>query len=105
MTRQAHEGESPASSGGRLMTGAEIFVRSLIAENVEVLFGYPGGATIGVYDALHDISDIKHVLTRHEGRDELGHPARRSVEPRHGAGIRRGRHVDDLGRWCSCTRT
>ena len=48
------------------MTGAEIFVRSLIAENVEVLFGYPGGATIGVYDALHDISDIKHVLTRHE---------------------------------------
>jgi acetolactate synthase-1/2/3 large subunit len=48
------------------MTGAEIFVRSLIAENVEVLFGYPGGATIGVYDALHDISDINHVLTRHE---------------------------------------
>src|SRR5512139_201601 len=49
-----------------LMTGAEIFVRSLIEEKVEVLFGYPGGATIGVYDALHDISDIKHVLTRHE---------------------------------------
>jgi acetolactate synthase-1/2/3 large subunit len=48
------------------MTGAEIFVRSLIAEKVKVLFGYPGGATIGVYDALHDISDIKHVLTRHE---------------------------------------
>jgi acetolactate synthase-1/2/3 large subunit len=51
---------------GALMTGAEIFVRSLILENVEVLFGYPGGATIGVYDALHDISDIRHVLTRHE---------------------------------------
>jgi acetolactate synthase-1/2/3 large subunit len=48
------------------MTGAEIFVRSLIEEEVEVLFGYPGGATIGVYDALHDISKIKHVLTRHE---------------------------------------
>ncbi len=52
--------------GGRKMTGAEIFVRSLIEEKVEVVFGYPGGATIGVYDALHDISDIKHVLTRHE---------------------------------------
>ncbi len=52
--------------GGRKMTGAEIFVRSLIKEKVEVVFGYPGGATIGVYDALHDISDIKHVLTRHE---------------------------------------
>jgi len=49
-----------------LMTGAEIFVRSLIEEKVEVLFGYPGGATIGIYDALHDISNIRHVLTRHE---------------------------------------
>jgi acetolactate synthase-1/2/3 large subunit len=51
---------------GRVMTGAEIFVRSLIEEDVEVVFGYPGGATIGIYDVLHDISDIKHVLTRHE---------------------------------------
>ncbi len=50
----------------RLMTGAEIFVRSLVAEGVEVVFGYPGGAVIGIYDALHDISDIKHVLCRHE---------------------------------------
>jgi thiamine pyrophosphate-dependent acetolactate synthase large subunit-like protein len=50
----------------QLMTGSEIFVRSLIKEKVEVIFGYPGGATIGVYDALHDISDIRHVLTRHE---------------------------------------
>ncbi|MDD8017135.1 MAG: biosynthetic-type acetolactate synthase large subunit [Bacteroidota bacterium] len=48
------------------MTGAEIFVRSLIEENVEIVFGYPGGAVIGIYDALHDISDIKHILTRHE---------------------------------------
>ncbi|MDP1675575.1 MAG: biosynthetic-type acetolactate synthase large subunit [Bacteroidota bacterium] len=50
----------------RQMTGAEIFVRSLIEENVEIVFGYPGGAVIGIYDALHDISDIKHILTRHE---------------------------------------
>jgi len=48
------------------MTGAEIFVRSLIEEKVDVVFGYPGGAVIGIYDALHDISDIKHILTRHE---------------------------------------
>ena len=48
------------------MTGAEIFVRSLIEEGTEVVFGYPGGAVIGIYDALHDISDIKHILTRHE---------------------------------------
>ena len=50
----------------KLMTGSEIFVRSLVQEGVEVIFGYPGGAVIGVYDALHDISNIKHVLTRHE---------------------------------------
>jgi acetolactate synthase-1/2/3 large subunit len=48
------------------MTGSEIFVRSLIEEGVEIVFGYPGGAIIGVYDALVDLSDIKHVLVRHE---------------------------------------
>ena len=55
-----------SSSHQRLMTGAEIFVRSLVEEKVDVVFGYPGGAVIGIYDALHDISDIKHILTRHE---------------------------------------
>jgi len=50
----------------RLMTGAEIFVRSLIEEGVDVVFGYPGGVVIGIYDVLHDVSDIKHILTRHE---------------------------------------
>ncbi|MBP1679320.1 MAG: acetolactate synthase, partial [Bacteroidetes bacterium] len=66
MSPQQDRQNDPGRQGGRKMTGAEIFVRSLIAERVEVVFGYPGGATIGVYDALHDISDIKHVLTRHE---------------------------------------
>lgn len=60
--RKSHEDNHQ----GRVMTGAEIFVRSLIEEDVEVVFGYPGGATIGIYDVLHDISDINHVLTRHE---------------------------------------
>ena len=58
--------EPAGNAAGKLVTGSEIFVRSLIKEGVEVIFGYPGGAIIGVYDALHDISDIKHVLTRHE---------------------------------------
>ncbi len=48
------------------ITGAEIFVRCLMEENVEYIFGYPGGAVIGVYDAMHDMSNIKHILTRHE---------------------------------------
>src|SRR5512136_3150427 len=62
MTRESR-GEGDA---GTLMSGAEIFARCLIEENVEVLFGYPGGATIGVYDVLRDLSHIQHVLTRHE---------------------------------------
>ena len=58
--------KSPERTHAKLMTGAEIFVRSLVEEGVEVVFGYPGGAVIGIYDALHDITDIKHILTRHE---------------------------------------
>ncbi len=58
--------EGSGSTQNRMMTGSEIFVRSLIEEGVEVVFGYPGGAVIGIYDALHDISDIRHILTRHE---------------------------------------
>ncbi|WP_291777833.1 biosynthetic-type acetolactate synthase large subunit [Cecembia sp.] len=50
-----------------MMRGADIVVRSLIAENSEYIFGYPGGAIMPVYDALYDYSEqIKHVLTRHE---------------------------------------
>ncbi|MCB9479267.1 MAG: biosynthetic-type acetolactate synthase large subunit [Deltaproteobacteria bacterium] len=47
------------------MKGAEALVRSLEAEGVEVIFGYPGGAVLPIYDALLD-SKIRHVLTRHE---------------------------------------
>lgn len=46
-------------------TGAEIIVDSLLDEGVEVIFGFPGGAVIPLYDALYD-APIKHVLTRHE---------------------------------------
>ncbi|AWW31491.1 biosynthetic-type acetolactate synthase large subunit [Echinicola strongylocentroti] len=47
--------------------GAEIVIKSLVAENCDYIFGYPGGAIMPVYDALYDYADqIKHVLTRHE---------------------------------------
>lgn len=50
-----------------LMTGAEAVVQSLIAEGVELLFGYPGGAIMPVYDALYGAEDqLQHILTRHE---------------------------------------
>jgi acetolactate synthase-1/2/3 large subunit len=51
---------------GKMMLGAEIFVRSLVEEGVDILFGYPGGVVIGIYDVLHDLTHIKHILTRHE---------------------------------------
>lgn len=48
-----------------LLTGAEIVWRALEAEGVEVVFGYPGGQVIPIYDKLCD-SSIKHILVRHE---------------------------------------
>ncbi len=51
---------------GKLMTGAEIFVQCLIEENVEVVFGYPGGQVIGIYDVLYDVTNFQHIRTRHE---------------------------------------
>ena len=47
------------------MTGAEIFVKALEKENVEVMFGYPGGSVLPIFDALYDCG-IKFILTRHE---------------------------------------
>jgi acetolactate synthase-1/2/3 large subunit len=50
---------------GALMKGARQVVESLINENVEYLFGYPGGVVIPIFDELYD-TDINFVLTRHE---------------------------------------
>ncbi len=47
--------------------GSEAVILSLIEEGVDIIFGYPGGAMIPIYDSLYDYSDkIKHILTRHE---------------------------------------
>ena len=49
------------------ITGAEAMVRSLLAEGVDTIFGYPGGAIMPIYDALYDYGHaVKHVLVRHE---------------------------------------
>lgn len=47
------------------MSGADVLIHSLKKENVEVLFGYPGGAVLPIYDALYR-SPIKHILSKHE---------------------------------------
>ncbi|MEL6986306.1 MAG: biosynthetic-type acetolactate synthase large subunit [Bacteroidota bacterium] len=49
------------------ITGAEAVMRCLVEEGVDIIFGYPGGAIMPVYDALYDYRDrIKHYLPRHE---------------------------------------
>ncbi len=48
-----------------IYSGARIFVESLLREKVEVVFGYPGGKVIPLYDELYD-APIKHILVRHE---------------------------------------
>lgn len=48
------------------MTGAEALIKSLEKEGVDVIFGYPGGVVLPIYDALYDCKTIRHVLVRHE---------------------------------------
>jgi acetolactate synthase-1/2/3 large subunit len=47
------------------LTGARIFVESLLAEGVDLIFGYPGGAVLPIYDVLYD-SKLRHLRVRHE---------------------------------------
>ncbi|WAT00178.1 acetolactate synthase 3 large subunit [Rouxiella chamberiensis] len=49
-----------------MLSGAEMVVRSLIDQGVKHVFGYPGGAVLDIYDALHTVGGIDHVLVRHE---------------------------------------
>src|SRR6478609_9747862 len=46
--------------------GAEILLRALKDQGVEVIFGYPGGAVLPIYDAIFSQNAIRHVLVRHE---------------------------------------
>ncbi len=48
------------------LTGAQIVVQSLKNEGVELVFGYPGGAALHIYDAFYSQEDVRHILVRHE---------------------------------------
>ncbi|MEX0623500.1 acetolactate synthase 3 large subunit [Saccharospirillum sp.] len=58
MTQAAHEPE--------MLSGGEMLIRSLKDQGVEFIYGYPGGAVLHIYDAIHKQSDVKHILVRHE---------------------------------------
>ena len=60
------------AKAGQIMNGAELVIEALVEEGVEVMFGYPGGAVLPIYDALYQYNEknpdkpLKHVLCRHE---------------------------------------
>ena len=58
---------------GRELTGAEIIIQSMLDCGTEVVFGYPGGAVLPVYDALFKQNKLRHILVRHE--QGAGHAA------------------------------
>ena len=67
-TIEAPEKITPTSSTKKeRLNGAEAVVRIMIEEGVDLVFGYPGGAIMPIYDALYDHQDhVEHVLARHE---------------------------------------
>ncbi|MDP2128375.1 MAG: thiamine pyrophosphate-binding protein, partial [Pseudohongiella sp.] len=49
-----------------LLSGGEMLIRALHDEGVELLFGYPGGAALHIYDAIFNQDKVEHILVRHE---------------------------------------
>lgn len=57
---------APQQSNAPMLMGSELLVKSLEAENVKYIWGYPGGAALYIYDALYKQESIRHLLVRHE---------------------------------------
>jgi len=66
MTKTEKPSASAASGLSQELMGSEILVKALQAENVQYIWGYPGGAVLYIYDALYKQDTIQHVLVRHE---------------------------------------
>ena len=62
----AASANSNSSAASQDLRGAEILVKSLQAEGVKYIWGYPGGAVLHIYDAFYKQDTIQHVLVRHE---------------------------------------
>lgn len=73
-TSHFHETQARLARGETvMMSGAEMLVQALIDQEVEYIFGYPGGAVLHIYDALFKQDKIEHILVRHE--QAAGHMA------------------------------
>lgn len=76
LARSCHEGictfqttipaDTMSANGGETMKGTDLFVQALLQEGVDVVFGYPGGALIPLFDRLVDETKIRFILPRHE---------------------------------------
>jgi acetolactate synthase-1/2/3 large subunit len=65
--KQAPRIDKATPVGGEEVTGSVAVLEAFIAEGVETIFGYPGGAIMPIYDALYDYNEkLKHILVRHE---------------------------------------
>ena len=52
---------------GKKLTGSEMVIKALVDQGVDVVFGYPGGAVLPIYDALFQQNELRHILVRQEG--------------------------------------
>ena len=76
------------------MTGAQVVIQALVEQGVDVIFGYPGGAVLPLYDALFQQDKIRHILVRHE--QAAVHAAEGYARSTGKVGVRAG----DLGPRC-----
>ena len=58
--------QTGVSQSAPVQSGAEVLLRALKDQGVDVIFGYPGGAVLPIYDALFQQNAIRHILVRHE---------------------------------------
>ena len=49
-----------------LLSGGDMLLRALHDEGVDIIFGYPGGAALHIYDAIYNQDKVEHILVRHE---------------------------------------
>lgn len=66
MEQQLGMTDETTMPAGEYITGSEVLLRGLMQEDVECVFGYPGGNVLYIYDAMVHQPDFKHILTRHE---------------------------------------
>ena len=58
---------TPTAAATGQMNGSEMVIRALVDQGVDVIFGYPGGAVLPIYDALFQQNSVRHILVRQEG--------------------------------------